>query len=47
MWKLKGDGSYDKFKVEVGRVKKETTEIIQRDGGEFEIRFFICNEKLD
>ena len=47
MWKLKEDGSYDKFKVEVEREEKEATEIIKRDTGEFEIRTFIRNEKLD
>lgn len=47
MWKLKEDGSYDKFKVEVEREEKEATEIIKRDTGEFEIRTFIRNEKID
>jgi hypothetical protein len=43
MWKLKEDGTYDKFKVEVADEEKEGTEVIERGYEEYEIRTFICN----
>ena len=47
IWKLKEDGMYAKFKMEIAEEEKEGTEVIKRSDKEYEIRTFICNEHLD
>lgn len=47
MWKIKEDGTYDKFKVEVAFKEKKGTEVIKRSKMAYEIRTFIGNEKLN